>query len=233
MTDSKDPARPDTGEWCVYSRRSQTVECCWDAWVRTTCCWREPATRYSPSALIALTIEASSRTVFSWRDGSLPVASRLFRLLRTGEALRAPALDPIACWRVERDGDTRCCPGEDARDGIGARLPAVASQPASVGIVGGGAAAIAAAEMLRREGLRRTDHHDERGREDAPVDRPNLSKDYLAGEAQDDWIPMWPPERTRRNASSSLLRSRVASLDTASRAVVFENGCAPRVRRDS
>src|SRR5580765_8180432 len=26
--------------------------------------------------------------------------------LRTGEALRAPALDPIACWRVERQGDT-------------------------------------------------------------------------------------------------------------------------------
>ena len=26
--------------------------------------------------------------------------------LRTGEALRAPALDPIACWRVERVGDT-------------------------------------------------------------------------------------------------------------------------------
>ena len=25
--------------------------------------------------------------------------------LRTGEALRAPALDPIACWRVERIGD--------------------------------------------------------------------------------------------------------------------------------
>src|SRR5271169_60463 len=26
--------------------------------------------------------------------------------LRTGEALRAPALDPIACWRVEKAGDT-------------------------------------------------------------------------------------------------------------------------------
>src|ERR1700674_2184372 len=25
--------------------------------------------------------------------------------LRTGEALRAPALDPISCWRVERVGD--------------------------------------------------------------------------------------------------------------------------------
>ena len=29
---------------------------------------------------------------------------------------------------------------------------------------------------------------------DPPVDRPNLSKDYLAGEAQDDWIPLWPSE---------------------------------------
>src|SRR6202022_3992282 len=26
--------------------------------------------------------------------------------LRTGEALRAPALDPVFCWKVERDGDT-------------------------------------------------------------------------------------------------------------------------------
>jgi len=25
--------------------------------------------------------------------------------LKTGEPLRAPALDPIACWRVERQGD--------------------------------------------------------------------------------------------------------------------------------
>ena len=25
--------------------------------------------------------------------------------LRTGEAISAPALDPIACWRVERTGD--------------------------------------------------------------------------------------------------------------------------------
>jgi hypothetical protein len=30
--------------------------------------------------------------------------------------------------------------------------------------------------------------------EDPPVDRPNLSKDYLAGEAQDDRIPMWPSD---------------------------------------
>ena len=60
--------------------------------------------------------------------------------------------------------------------------------------------------------------------EDAPVDRPNLSKDYLAGEAQDDWIPLWPPDLYAEKRIELLLRSRVASLDTSKRAVVFENG---------
>jgi NAD(P)H-nitrite reductase len=62
--------------------------------------------------------------------------------------------------------------------------------------------------------------------EDAPVDRPNLSKDYLAGEAQDDWIPMWPPELYAEKRVELLLRSRVASLDTASRAGCSRTGRA-------
>ena len=54
--------------------------------------------------------------------------------------------------------------------------------PATVVIVGGGAAGLAAADMLRRDGLRAADHADQR-RGRAAVDRPNLSKDYLAGDA--------------------------------------------------
>src|SRR5437899_8794746 len=42
--------------------------------------------------------------------------------LETGEALRAPALDPIACWRVERRGDKVF-----VRDKVQARTPAAAS----------------------------------------------------------------------------------------------------------
>ena len=111
--------------------------------------------------------------------------------LRTGEALRAPALDPIACWRVERSATwsfvREKLPAPAASD-----CPArVASQsvPASVVIVGGGAAGLAAADMLRREGydgpvtMLSAD-------DSPPCDRPNLSKDYLAGTAQDDWIPL-------------------------------------------
>ena len=61
--------------------------------------------------------------------------------------------------------------------------------PESIVIVGGGGAGLAAAEMLRRPGydgsltMLSAD-------EAAPSDRPNLSKDFLAGTAQDDWIPL-------------------------------------------
>src|SRR5688572_27205932 len=73
--------------------------------------------------------------------------------LRSGEALRAPALDPIACWRVERQGqmvfvrEKLLPPQPSARASTATR-----SLPSSVVIVGGGAAGLAAADMLRREG---------------------------------------------------------------------------------
>src|ERR1051325_1156412 len=72
--------------------------------------------------------------------------------LRTGEALRAPAFDPVACWRVERDGD-RVVVREKIGDAPSpARTSATPSAPSSIVIVGGGAAGFAAADMLRREG---------------------------------------------------------------------------------
>jgi NADPH-dependent 2,4-dienoyl-CoA reductase/sulfur reductase-like enzyme/nitrite reductase/ring-hydroxylating ferredoxin subunit len=139
--------------------------------------------------------------------------------LRSGEALRAPALDPIPCWRIERVGDTvfvREKLGEPAK-----RRPPVV--PASVVIVGGGAAGLAAADMLRREGY------------DGPVtmisaddspppDRPNLSKDFLAGTAQEDWIPLRAPEFYADNHIDLVLGSRVTTLDVRERRVRLENG---------
>jgi len=104
--------------------------------------------------------------------------------LRTGEALRAPALDPIACWRVEKAGGTiyvreKLTAATAKPAGKSAKSKKV---PTSVVIVGGGAAGLAAADMLRREGydgpLTMISADDS-----APYDRPNLSKDFLAGKA--------------------------------------------------
>ena len=141
--------------------------------------------------------------------------------LRTGEALRAPALDPIACWRVERLGDKIF-----VREKVSP--PALrhgTEGPSSVVIVGGGAAGLAAADMLRREGydgpLTIVSADDS-----PPVDRPNLSKDYLAGTAQEDWIPMRSSDYYRDRKIDLVLRSRVSSLDTRRRRIVLENGKA-------
>jgi NADPH-dependent 2,4-dienoyl-CoA reductase/sulfur reductase-like enzyme len=106
--------------------------------------------------------------------------------LKTGEAVAAPAFDPVACWSVEeRDGKAfvtgKKTPAQPAKNPGGAAKRVV--------IVGGGAAGFAAAEMLRRRGfegvvtLLSADP-------DAPYDRPNCSKDYLAGSAPAEWMPL-------------------------------------------
>ncbi len=143
--------------------------------------------------------------------------------LRTGEAVRAPALDPIACWRVERQG---------GKAFVREKLPEQPSPSASmrthhamasIAIVGGGAAALAAADMLRREGydgaitMMSAD-------DSPPTDRPNLSKDYLAGQAQDDWIPLRPPEFYAERRIELLLGSRVSSIDVKARELRLEGG---------
>src|ERR1051326_3854993 len=76
--------------------------------------------------------------------------------LRNGEALRSPALNPVACWRVERRGDRLVVGEKVERDPLAPTYPDQYRDAAlsKVVIVGGGAAGSAAAEMLRRCGYR-------------------------------------------------------------------------------
>src|SRR5262245_10094656 len=108
--------------------------------------------------------------------------------LRTGEAVAAPAISPIECWSVEqRDGKVFVKAKKAAPTKPKPKVSGKA--PDKIVIVGGGAAGFAAAEMLRREQYSGSIVmlSDDAA---APVDRPNLSKDYLAGNAPEEWVPL-------------------------------------------
>ncbi len=137
--------------------------------------------------------------------------------LRTGEAVRAPALSPLVCWNVEqRDG--RIFVREKRTPDKPATLTAKDS-PKNIVIVGGGAAGFAAAEMLRRHGFGGsiTLLSDD---DAPPVDRPNLSKDYLAGSAPEDWLPLKPDDFYADNHIDLRLKTEVTGIDVKARQVM-------------
>jgi NADPH-dependent 2,4-dienoyl-CoA reductase/sulfur reductase-like enzyme/nitrite reductase/ring-hydroxylating ferredoxin subunit len=141
--------------------------------------------------------------------------------LRSGEAVAAPALNPLPSWRTEiRDG--RVFVGRKQESDALAFHGRVAAGPSSVVIVGAGAAGSAAAETLRREGyagpvvLIDPDA-------DAPYDRPNLSKDYLAGIAPEEWIPL-RPQGFHAGHGIERVVAAVTAIDTEARTVLLSNG---------
>ncbi len=144
--------------------------------------------------------------------------------LRTGEALRPPALNNVACWRVERRGEKVYVTGKVAKPERGAPAGgAVRGRPDSVVIVGAGAAGESAAETLRREGYQgRLTLYDTDP--DAPYDRPNLSKDYLAGTAQEDWIPLHPAEFYRERGIDIVRDHRVVALEPKAHRIRLDDG---------
>jgi NADPH-dependent 2,4-dienoyl-CoA reductase/sulfur reductase-like enzyme/nitrite reductase/ring-hydroxylating ferredoxin subunit len=146
--------------------------------------------------------------------------------LRTGEVVRPPALGGLPCWRVTLRGETALVTGRrDAADGVRSTAPARSRDgaPRSVVIVGGGAAGTVAAMWLRRAGFDGPVTIVESG-PDAPYDRPNLSKDYLAGTAPEDWIPLRPQSFYSENGIELMLGRRATAIDTTGRRLVLDDG---------
>ncbi|HEY2977189.1 MAG TPA: FAD-dependent oxidoreductase, partial [Burkholderiaceae bacterium] len=139
----------------------------------------------------------------------------------TGEALCAPALDALPCWRVEQVGDQVV-----VRERIVAAPKTsrpVDAPPQRVVIVGGGAAGLAAADMLRRHGFAGSlTMISAEG--DPPIDRPNLSKDFLAGNAEPDWMLLRSQDWYSERQIDLRLNQTVRSIDSKARKVLLANG---------
>ncbi len=141
--------------------------------------------------------------------------------LRSGEAIRAPALSSLSCWRVdERDGNLFV---QHKRDDQKQAQPSLSAAPDNIVIVGGGAAGFAAAEMLRRRDFQGSIVMLSADTA-APVDRPNLSKDYLAGTAPEEWVPLRSDKYYSKAKIDLRLRTEVTSIDTFSQDVTTASG---------
>jgi apoptosis-inducing factor 3 len=140
--------------------------------------------------------------------------------LKTGQAIGCPALNGVPSYRIERAGNLVV-----VRSKVEAASPATmpSGVPSSIVIVGAGAAGHVAAETLRRYGY---------GQpivivgaeETVPCDRPNLSKDYLAGTAPEEWLPLRTPDWYAEKRIDIRLGVAVKSIDVAANRVQLEGG---------
>jgi len=141
--------------------------------------------------------------------------------VRTGEATHAPAFNPLSVWKVEREGDKIFV--REKREQPKPRVKGPLDAPGKIVIIGGGAAGFAAAEMLRRQEFRGSIVmlSDDSS---APVDRPNLSKDYLAGSAPEDWLPLRPEGYYADQAIDLKLKTEVSAIDPRARNIMLAGG---------
>lgn len=139
--------------------------------------------------------------------------------VRTGGMTSPPALDGLGCYPVKvEDGQVylgRVAKPEPAR--------AAAADNRTFVIIGAGAAGNAAAETLRKEGfagvilLITAEAH-------GPYDRPTLSKEFLAGKAKSELLPLRSPAFYERHGIELITKRRVVALDPAGHTISFADG---------
>ena len=158
--------------------------------------------------------------------------------LHNGAASHAPALNDLPVYDVTLENNMVRVVGkrvtvnrrERTRRPRSSRVPervvvetSPMTGPSSVVIIGAGAAGNACAEMLRREGYRGPvlliDIDP-----DTPYDRPNLSKDFLAGSAPEDWLPLHPKEFYEAQGIELLTGVKAERIDPKAKKVFLSNG---------
>jgi NADPH-dependent 2,4-dienoyl-CoA reductase/sulfur reductase-like enzyme/nitrite reductase/ring-hydroxylating ferredoxin subunit len=137
-----------------------------------------------------------------------------------------PALDSLISYQVRVEGDRILVrlpeEAEDRRTPVMAKYdPAV--DPRQFVIIGAGAAGYAAAQALREEGFRGSVVMITR-EDRAPYDRPNLSKDYLHGHADPEWMPLRGEDFFKEHDIDLILKKEVTRVDARAKTIAFESG---------
>ncbi|HEU5132898.1 MAG TPA: FAD-dependent oxidoreductase, partial [Pyrinomonadaceae bacterium] len=159
-----------------------------------------------------------TRVICPWHHAAFNIVN--------GDMEDPPALDSLVSYKVRVEGERIVLTlPEDAED---RRTPTMAKRDVAADsrqfvIIGAGAAGYAAAQTLREEGFRgnvvmitREDR--------APYDRPNLSKDYLHGHAEPEWMPLRGEDFFKEHDIDLVLGREVTRVDARTRTITFEGG---------
>ena len=159
----------------------------------------------------------SGRIVCPWHHACFDIT--------TGDLQEPPALDALPRYevkieddqvmvRVPDDASDRRTPQMTKRDTKDERLFIIA---------GGGAAGYTAAQTLREDGftgrlvlITRENH--------LPYDRPNLSKEYLQGNAEPAWLPLRSEDFFAEHDIEVIQRKTIKCIDAAKKTITFADG---------
>ena len=142
--------------------------------------------------------------------------------LRTGAALSAPAFDGLDRWVVEVEPPLLFVRHKAMR-AEAAPSAAPVEDVRRIVIVGGGAAGFACAVRLREfgfDGSLTMVSADS----DPPCDRPNLSKDYLAGTAPEEWIPLRDSAFYADSGIDLRLDTQIVAIEPGGRRAIARSG---------
>ena len=145
---------------------------------------------------------------------------------KSGDLIEPPARDALPKYetKVENGNVIVSLPDELPFN----RVPDMTKKDSSADsrkfvILGGGVAGNAAAQAMRESGFKGNILMISQENR-LPYDRPNLSKDYLQGEAQPEWMPLRDEEFYKSSGIDLLLGKKVTGMNFSSKELLFENG---------
>jgi len=163
-------------------------------------------------------IISDNRVVCPWHHSSFDI--------KTGGLLEPPAYDNIPVYPVNIENDnivvmlpdkieSSCTPEMVAPD--------TRKDDRSFVIIGAGAAANAAAQTLRESGFRGRIKMITREKK-IPYDRPELSKEFMAGKGKEEWLPLRSKEFYEKHGIDLIFDTKVTKVDTKQNEINLGNG---------